>query len=166
MGLLVRRLKIVRLVGRFKEGADLRSYNLFNKFGNKTEVGYGGDSSFKTSSLHRLDFFSRVVTCASLKAGGKVPDDNDRLMSLVIGERKESMQDLSRRVGIGSNTHDLTGARMISLSTSVSETGENCDKLWRVKVAVTESTEIGKAEEGKEERIRDILSEKYNTKSY
>ena len=36
--LLVRRLKIVRLVGRFKEGVDLRSYNVCNKFANKTEV--------------------------------------------------------------------------------------------------------------------------------
>ena len=39
--LLVGRLKVVRLVGGFKEGADLRSSNLFNKFGNKTEVGHG-----------------------------------------------------------------------------------------------------------------------------
>ena len=31
---------MIRLVGRFKEGADLRSYNLFNKFGNKTDVGH------------------------------------------------------------------------------------------------------------------------------
>ena len=49
---------------------------------------------------------------------------------------------------------------MISLSTSLSETGENCDKLWRVEVAVAESTELGKVEEGKDERIRDILSVK------
>ena len=42
---------------------------------------------------------------------------------------------------------------MISLSSSLSETGENCDKLRRVEVVVAESTEFGKAEEGKEERI-------------
>ena len=89
-----------------------------------------------------------------------MPEDNDRLKSLVIGGRRESMQDFSRQVGIGSKSHDLTRARMISLSTSLSETGENCDKLWRVEVAVTESTDFGKAEEGKEERIRDILLEK------
>ena len=39
VGLLVGRLKVVRLIGRFNEGADLRSCNLFNKLGNKTEVG-------------------------------------------------------------------------------------------------------------------------------
>ena len=39
--LLVARLKVVRLIGGFKEGADLRSCSLFNKFGNKTEVGHG-----------------------------------------------------------------------------------------------------------------------------
>ena len=49
---------------------------------------------------------------------------------------------------------------MISLSASLSETGENRDKLWRVEVAVAESTEFGKVEEGKEERIRNTLSEK------
>ena len=100
------------------------------------------------------------MTCANLKAGGKVPDDNDRLMSLVIGGRRESMQDFSRRVGIGSKSHDLTGGSMISLSTSLSETGVNCDNLWREGAAVAESTEIGKAEDGKEERITDILLEK------
>ena len=85
------------------------------------------------------------MTRANLKAGGKVglPDGNDRLMSSLIGERRESMQDLSRRVGIGSKSHDLTDARMISLSTSLSETGENFDKLWRIEVAAAESTEFG-----------------------
>ena len=38
------------------------------------------------------------MTCAALKAGGKVPDDNDRSLSLVIGGRRESMQDFRRRV--------------------------------------------------------------------
>ena len=70
------------------------------------------------------------------------------------------MQDFSRRVGIGSKSHDLTGASMISLSTSLSETGVNCDNLWREGAAVAESTKFGKAEDGKEERIRDILLEK------
>ena len=70
------------------------------------------------------------------------------------------MQDFSRRVGIGSKSHDSTGARMINLSTSLSETRVNCDNLWRVEAAVAESTEFGKAEEGNEERIRDILLEK------
>ena len=100
------------------------------------------------------------MTCANLKAGAEVPEDNDRLMSVVIGRRRESMQDFSRRIGIESKSHDLTGARMINLSTSLSETGKNWDKLWRVEVAVAESTEFGKAEEGKGERIREILSEK------
>ena len=36
--LMLGRLKIVRLVGRFKEEADLRNYNLFHKFRKKTEV--------------------------------------------------------------------------------------------------------------------------------
>ena len=57
------------------------------------------------------------MTCANLKAGGKIPDDNARLMGLVIGGRTESMQDFSRRVGIGSKSHDLTDARMLSLVT-------------------------------------------------
>ena len=46
---------------------------------------------------------------------------------------------------------------MMRLLSSLSETGENCDKLWRVEAAGAESTEPEKAEEGKEERIRDIL---------
>ena len=70
------------------------------------------------------------------------------------------MQDFNRWVETGSKSHDLIGARMIICSTSLSETGENCDKLWKVKVSVAESTEYGKAEEGTREQIRDILSEK------
>ena len=84
--LLLGRPKIVRLVGRFKEGADLRSCNLFSKFGNKSEVGHG--------AIVLKIFFAETgllkqgggVICANLKAGG-------RLMSLVIGRRRESMQD-------------------------------------------------------------------------
>ena len=70
------------------------------------------------------------------------------------------MQDFSRRVGIGYKSHDLTGARMIGLSTSLSEIRVNRDNLWRVEGAVVESTEFGKVEEGKEERIKNILMEK------
>ena len=97
-----------------------------------------------------------------LESGENVPDDNGRLMSLVNGGRRESIQDFSRRVGIGykKKSHNLTGTRKISLSTSLSKIGENCDKLWRVEVAVAESTEFGRVGEAKEERIRDILSEK------
>ena len=36
--LLVGRLRTVRLVGRFKEPANLRSYNLFSNSGSKPEV--------------------------------------------------------------------------------------------------------------------------------
>ena len=159
MQLLVGRPKVVQLIGGFKEGADLRSCNHFNKFGNKTEVGHGAIVLLR-SSLQRLGLLSSGVTCANLKAGGKVPDDNDRVMSLVIGGRRESMQEFSRRVGIGSKSHDMTGARTRSLSTSLSATGVNCDKLWRIGAAVAESTEFGKAEDGEQERIRDILLEK------
>ena len=95
-----------------------------------------------------------------LEAGWKVPDDNDRSMSVVTGGRTESMQDFSRLVGIGSKSHDLTDPHMISLSTLLSETGETCDKLWRVEVVVAGSTEFGKAEERNEEQIRDIWSVK------
>ena len=105
------------------------------------------------------------MTCADLKAGGKVPDDSDKLMNLVTGRRRESMQDFGRRVGIGFKSHDLTGARKISLSTSLSETGVNRDNLWRAEAAVAESTELGKAEEGKEERMRDISLWKSNSQS-
>ena len=44
---------------------------------------------------------------------------------------------------------------MMSLVTSLSETGVNRGNLRRV-----ESTEFGKVEEGKEERITDILLER------
>ena len=72
------------------------------------------------------------MTCANLKAGGKVLDVNDRLMSSVTSGRRESIQDFSRRVGMGYQSQDLTGAGMISLLNSVSETRENCDEVWRV----------------------------------
>ena len=99
--------------------------------------------------MQRLDSLTREVTCANLKAGGKVPDDNDRLRILVIGERRKLMQDFGRWVGVGSNSYDLTRAHRMSLSTSLSETGENCDKLRRIEVAVSEATDFGKAEKGK-----------------
>ena len=91
-----------------KEGADLRNSNLFNKFGNKTEVGHG-------AIVLKIFFAEQWGDMCKLESGGEVADDTDRLMSLVTGGRRESIQDFSRRVGIGSKSHDLTGARMISL---------------------------------------------------
>ena len=55
---LVGRLKIVRLVGRVNEGADLRSYNRFDKFGNNWRL-TGGDISYRLQSLFHLKSGSR-----------------------------------------------------------------------------------------------------------
>ena len=119
----------------------------FNKFGDKAEVGH--DAIVLQIFFAETGLLKQEGDMCKLQSGRERTDDNDRLMSLVIGGRRESMQDFSRHVGIGSKSHGLTGARIISLSTSLSETGEKCDKLWRVEVAVTESTEFGKQKKGK-----------------
>ena len=68
--LLVGRLKIVRLIGRFKERADLRSYNLFNKFGSKTEVWHGAIVLKIWSTLTMLSVHVISSMCSENQCNG------------------------------------------------------------------------------------------------
>ena len=66
---------------------------------------------------------------ASLNAAGKMPSERDKLMRLVIGVIKISINSMTRKVGQGSRQQDLGGEDLIILSTSSSPTGENTSNL-------------------------------------
>ena len=55
-----------------------------------------------------------------MKELGKIPSERARLMMLVIGSRRESRQDLSRKVGmISSSQEALEDLRIAILTSSV-----------------------------------------------
>ena len=68
------------------------------------------------------------MTIAVLKSVGKVPSDSDRLMSVVIGRSKASIQYLSSQVEIQSNEQEaLEDANMMRF-TSVKVAGANFNR--------------------------------------
>ena len=70
--------------------------------------------------MGRLCFLSSGRTEADLKEWGKVPSERARLMMLVLGSRRESRHDLSRKVGIISRVQEaLEDLRMAILTSSV-----------------------------------------------
>ena len=70
--------------------------------------------------MGRLCFLSSGRTEADLKEWGTVPSERARLMMLVIGSRRESRHDLSRKVGIISRVQEaLEDLRMTILTSSV-----------------------------------------------
>lgn len=65
-------------------------------------------------------FLSKGRTQAILKESGKMPSDSARLMMVVIGGSRESMQDFKRKVGIQSKEQvELEDSRMAFLTSSV-----------------------------------------------
>jgi hypothetical protein len=55
---------------------------------------------------------------AVLKEDGKVPSESERLMIVVIGDRRESMQDFKSFVGIRSREHVEFEEERMALRTS------------------------------------------------
>src|SRR6188768_1558965 len=70
------------------------------------------------SSVGRLCFLRSGRSEADLKEWGKIPSESARLMMLVIGSRRESRQDLSRKVGMISKAQDEFEDLRIAVLTS------------------------------------------------
>lgn len=70
-------------------------------------------------------FLSRGETREFLKAVGKVPEESERLMILVMTGTRIEAQSFKREVGIGSSSHCLLGRDFRSSSTSVSVVGDS-----------------------------------------
>jgi hypothetical protein len=68
---------------------------------------------------------SSGATTDCLKDEGKVPEDRDRLMMLVIVGARTEMDCLRRDVGIGSSSHCLVGDCRMSLVISLMSVGRN-----------------------------------------
>ena len=56
------------------------------------------------SSGGRENFFRRGLTIAILKESGKIPSERDKLIRVVIGTSKASMEDFKSLVGIRSRS--------------------------------------------------------------
>ena len=67
-------------------------------------------------------------TEADLKDWGKTPSESARLMMLVIGSRRESIQDLSRKVGMISRAQEEFEDRRIAVLTSSMLAGEKDER--------------------------------------
>ena len=66
---------------------------------------------------------SSGVTTAPLKASGKIPFDNERLTSVVIGCASTSIQDFNSLVAIISSVHDESVDEIIKLRISSVDAG-------------------------------------------
>ena len=74
--------------------------------------------------MGRLCFLRSGRTEADLKDWGKIPSESARLMMLVIGSRRESRQDLSRKVGMISRAQEEFEDRRIAVLISSMLAGE------------------------------------------
>jgi len=63
-----------------------------------------------------------------LKDWGEIPSESARLMMLVIGSRRESRQDLSRKVGMISRAQEEFEDRRIAVLTSSMLAGEKDER--------------------------------------
>ena len=132
-------------------------YNLFSNFGNEAKI--RDWSVIFSSSFEREDFFNSGETCAVLKDGGEFPLESDMFTTEVIRVTSMSIHDFSSGVGIGSRSHDLFGAVIISRQISSSEAGENTVRTGRSS-SERPGFSVLIAEMGKEDRMREILSTK------
>ena len=73
-------------------------------------------------------FLRRGRTEADLKESGKIPSERARLMILVIGSRRESRQDLSRKVGMISRSQEAFDDLRIAILTSSVDAGEKDER--------------------------------------
>ena len=70
--------------------------------------------------MGRLYFLRRGRTEADLKESGKRPSERARLIMLVMGSKRESRQDLIRKVGMISRAQEaLEDLRIAALTSSV-----------------------------------------------
>ena len=67
---------------------------------------------------------------ACFKEEGKVPSENERLTIFVMGWRRTSRQDLSRKVGMMSREQDELDDSVIADRTSSQVAGTKADKEW------------------------------------
>ena len=72
-----------------------------------------------------MGFFIKGVTTADLKPSGTYPSSSERFISLVKGGNKMSAQSLIKKVGHGSNKHDLAGELSRILRTVSTDTSLN-----------------------------------------
>jgi hypothetical protein len=70
----------------------------------------------------------RGRTEADLKESGKIPSERARLIILVIGSRRESRQDLSRKVGMISRSQEAFDDLRIAILTSSVDAGEKDER--------------------------------------
>jgi len=75
-----------------------------------------------------LCFLRRGRTEADLKESGKIPSERARLIILVIGSRRESRQDLSRKVGMISRSQEAFDDLRIAILTSSVDAGEKDER--------------------------------------
>ena len=73
-------------------------------------------------------FLRRGRTEADLKESGKIPSERARLIILVIGSRRESRQDLSRKVGMISRSQEAFDDLRIAILTSSVDAGEKDER--------------------------------------
>ena len=73
-------------------------------------------------------FLRRGRTEADLKESGKIPSERARLIILVIGSRRESRQDLSRKVGMISRSQKAFDDLRIAILTSSVDAGEKDER--------------------------------------
>ena len=73
-------------------------------------------------------FLRRGRTEAELKESGKIPSERARLIILVIGSRRESRQDLSRKVGMISRSQEAFDDLRIAILTSSVDAGEKDER--------------------------------------
>ena len=78
--------------------------------------------------MGRLCFLRSGRTEADLKDWGKIPSESARLMMLVIGSRRESRQDLSRKVGMISRSKEALDDLRIAVLTSSAHVGEKDER--------------------------------------
>ena len=80
------------------------------------------------SSVGKLCFLRRGRTEADLKESGKIPSERARLIILVLGSRRESRQDLSRKVGMISRSQEAFDDLRIAILTSSVDAGEKDER--------------------------------------
>ena len=83
--------------------------------------------------MGKLCFLRRGRTEADLKESGKMHSRRARLIMLVIGSRRESRQDLSRKVGMISRSQEALEDLRIAVLTSSVLAGEKDDKRGGIR---------------------------------
>ena len=78
--------------------------------------------------MGRLCFLRRGRTEADLNESGKIPSESARLIMLVMGSKRESRQDLIRKVGMMSRAQEALEDLRIAALTSAMLAGEKDER--------------------------------------